>query len=30
MTQKLAQKDKEIMKKIQKDTEVMILNKQSK
>lgn len=30
MTQKLAQKDKDIMKKIQKDTEVMILNKQSK
>ena len=30
MTQKLAQKDKETLKKIQKDTEVMILNKQSK
>ncbi len=30
ITEKLATKDKEIIKKIQKDTEVMILNKQSK
>jgi hypothetical protein len=30
ITEKVAVKDKDIMKKIQKDTEVMILNKQSK